>query len=227
MLTEGLWEEKERRGGEGGQSQGGEEAGGPAPGFWELGGWPAGTGFSPLELRLLLSGTWWCSGPGKAPAGMPGRPCGLASQDVDDLCGTLHDHLRASPAHTALPLSNSPGSGSESPSSGSLLLPSGRARGQVTSFLRASVSPLPRTHTHASGCTARLHALTLTRTRTLPHPLHTHATHLSHPCTPALGHRTTPFSPDPPPTPATPTATSVRTHPRLRPTIAVCRCGSS
>lgn len=65
----------------------------------------------PLELRRLLlsgdvvvlrsgEGSGWDAGAGRVA--LPLR--------MSMTCGTLHDHLRASPAHTALPLSNSPGS---------------------------------------------------------------------------------------------------------------------
>ena len=70
-----------------------------------------GAGFSPLELRRLLlsgevvvlrsgEGSGWDAGAGRVA--LPLR--------MSMTCETLHDHLRASPAHTALPLSISPGS---------------------------------------------------------------------------------------------------------------------
>ena len=111
----------------------------------------------------------------------------------------------------------------ESPSSGSLASLSGRARGHVTSFLRASVSPLPRTHTHASGCTglpprpgtyAHTHtAASLAHTCHSSVMMHTRATH---PCRSALEHRINLIQPPPLQLPQllqSPAATSARTHP--------------
>lgn len=206
---------EERRGGEGGQSQGG--------GGWgsrPLGSGSSGAGlragFSPLELRRLLlsgdvvvlrsgEGSGWDAGAGRVA--LPLR--------MSMTCGTLHDHLRASPAHTALPLSNSPGSRFLSLlAQGASPLPQDVQEGKSLLFFGPQSLLCLELTPMRQAAPARLHALTLTRTRTLPHPLHTHATHLSHPCTPALGHRTTPHSAlTPHQLPQPPTATSVRTHP--------------
>lgn len=206
---------EERRGGEGGQSQGG--------GGWgsrPLGSGSSGAGlragFSPLELRRLLlsgdvvvlrsgEGSGWDAGAGRVA--LPLR--------MSMTCGTLHDHLRTSPAHTALPLSISPGSRFLSLlAQGASPLPQDVQEGKSLLFFGPQSLLCLELTPMRQAAPARLHALTLTRTRTLPHPLHTHATHLSHPCTPALGHRTTPHSAlTPHQLPQPPTATSVRTHP--------------
>ena len=101
---------EERGGGEGGQRpELGRRLGSRALGSGRL---ALGPGFSPLELRrLLLSGDVVVlrSGEGSswdAGAGRVALPLRMSMT-----CGTPpHDHLRASPVHTDLPLSISPGS---------------------------------------------------------------------------------------------------------------------
>lgn len=194
-----VWEEKRDEGVKAARAR--RRAGGPGP--WVLGarGLACGLASHRWSWRLLLSGTWWCSGPGKAGwdagAGRVALPLRMSIP-----VGRCMITSRTSPAHTALPVSNSPGSRFLSlPGSGSLASPSGRARGQVTSFFGPqSLLCLELTPITSGAAPARLHALTLTRTRTLPHPLHTHATRLSHPCTPWLGH------PEPPHSALTPTS---------------------